>query len=64
MAEERLSRESFIHMAKMLGFDTEDPHMDDLYLWVEQVLKGIEPLDELETKGVEPALNFAPWQEE
>ena len=64
MTRPELKWDTFIQMAGMLGLDPEDPHMEDLYPWVKQVLRAIEPLEELNVNGVEPALGFAPGQEE
>ena len=64
MGQQGLDRDSFIKMAGILGFDPDDPHLDELYPWVEQVLKAVEPLDELDLKGVEPDMHFHPGGEE
>ena len=47
-----LDRETFLYLASSLGFDKDDPHLDDLYPGVLTVLETIEPLDDLKLKGV------------
>jgi hypothetical protein len=56
--------DTFIHTARALGLDTDDPHMRELYPWVEQVLGATEALNELDVKGVAPALAFETGQED
>ena len=47
----------------MNGLNPEDPRMEDLYDGVTSLLKGLEPLDELELADVDPALTFVPFEE-
>ena len=47
-------------MAHALGFDREDPHLDELYPWVLTVLEAIAPLDDLQLDGVPPGLGVDP----
>ncbi len=61
--ERRLSRETFLRMAELAGLDSKDPHMQELYYYVQNVLRGIAPLDELDLTNVEPIMVFAPSQE-
>ncbi len=61
--ERRPSRETFLRMAEMEGLDTKDPHMEELYPFVQSVLQSIVPLDELDLTQVEPAMVFIPGQE-
>ncbi len=64
MAEKnKLSKEEFLSMAKAAGFDTQDPHMDDLFLYVQDLLPGIKSIYELDLSGIEPAAVFMPSRE-
>jgi hypothetical protein len=41
MAEKsELGKEAFLSMAKTFGLDTDDPHIEDLYAYVQKVLKN------------------------
>ena len=60
-----LGKESFKQLAKIiLGADPGDPHLDEVYPWVQGLLKDIAPLEELNLEAVEPDLIFAPCKEE
>ena len=50
----------FLNMAKALGFDPDDPHLDDVYPWVERILESLKPLDELDLEDVQLEPYFAP----
>ena len=61
---EELSKEAFLQMAQFHGLDPGDEaHMEGLYVWVKDVLKATEPLEELDLKDVDPDLLFVPGQE-
>ncbi|MEK7777000.1 MAG: hypothetical protein AAB303_00020 [Chloroflexota bacterium] len=62
--ERRLSKETFLRIAELAGLDTKTPHMEELYPFVQNVLQGIAPLDELDLTQVEPAMVFIPGQEQ
>ncbi len=65
MPKEKLDKDSFKQLAKIiLGTDPDDPHLDEVYPWVQGMLQGIAPLDELDLSGVEPDLLFTPGEEE
>ena len=55
-----LSREAFLRMAESVGLDIQDPHMEALYTYVQNVLKSVEPLDELDLDDMEPDFQFVP----
>jgi hypothetical protein len=64
MAEKNgLSKEDFLSMAKAAGFDIEDPHMDELYRYVQDLLPGLKGIHELDLTGTEPATIFVPSRE-
>ncbi len=58
-----MNKEIFLEIARMHGLNPEDPRMEDLYDGVTNLLKGLEPLDELELADVDPALTFVPFEE-
>ncbi len=61
MATQReLSKEAFLYLAKQAGLDTTDPHMEELYPYVVNVLASIEPLAQIDVSGFEPEMAFAP----
>ena len=64
MAHKRLDRESFVQVAVLHGFDPADPHLDELYPWVESTLNAVEPLEKLDVTGVEPDVHFHPGTQE
>ncbi len=49
-----LSMEAFLRMAEAAGMDVKDPHIEDLYAYVQGVLQGVAPLRRLDLSGVEP----------
>ena len=55
-----LSRDAFLRMAESVGLDIQDAHMEELYFFVQNVLKSIEPLDELDLSNMEPDFQFVP----
>lgn len=60
MAAAGLDRQMFLNMAKALGFDPDDPHLDDVYPWVGRVLESLKPLDDLDLEDVQLEPYFAP----
>ena len=63
MPTPELSKEAFLHMAQVYGLDPKAPYMDDLYVWVKNNFKALEPLDDLDLTDVDPDLTFIPGQE-
>jgi hypothetical protein len=49
-----LDRETFFRIAEGAGLKTGDPHLDELYRYVRDVLPGLRGIDELDLKDVEP----------
>ncbi len=62
-AENLLTREAFLYLAKEAGLDTASAHMDELYPYVLNVLAGIQSLKELDVSGAEPDMAFIPPRE-
>jgi len=58
-----LSNEMFLSIAKASGLDTRDPHMDELYAFVQKVLPALRIIDRLDLTDVEPLATFIPSKE-
>ncbi len=59
MAEKTvLSKEGFLSMAKIAGLDIQDPHMEELYRYVLDLLPGLKSINDLDLTGIEPASIF------
>ena len=50
-------------MAEQMGLDPNAARMEQLYPYVQNILKGIAPLDELDLTDVEPDMLFTPEEE-
>ena len=61
-SESPLNRESFNYLARAAGLDTDDPHMDELFPYVQNALAGNERLGNIDTSGYEPDTAFDPAQ--
>lgn len=53
-----LSRETFLKIAEASGLDTRDPHMEDLYAYLQNVLPGLKKIEELDLTSMEPGISF------
>ena len=60
MIRSDISKEVFLAIAENLGFDPKDPHMDDLYPQVCNLMKAAAPIYDLDLTGVEPQTIFSP----
>ena len=49
-----LNREVFLSIAKASGLDTEDPHMEELYSYIQNLLPGLKRIEKLDLRGIEP----------
>ena len=58
-----LSKEMFLSIAKASGFDIGDPHMEELYVFVQKVLPSLRIIDQLDLTDVEPLATFIPTKE-
>ncbi len=61
--ENPLTRENFDYLAGAAGLDLNDPHLDELFSYVQVALAGIEGLAEIDVAGAEPDLAFNPAQQ-
>ena len=55
-----LTREAFIYLAGQAGLDTSDPHLEELFPYVQSVLASLESLQEIDVAGTEPDMAFIP----
>lgn len=51
-----LSRETFLKIAEASGLEVGDPHMEELYAYLQNVLPGLKRVDELDLSIMEPAM--------
>lgn len=56
----KLRRETFLSMAKDFGLDINDPHIEELYAYVQKVLPTLKCIEELDLKGIEPVFLLIP----
>jgi len=59
----KLSKETFLSIAKASGLDTEDPHMVELYAYVQNVFPNFKVSEEFDLTDVEPIMTFIPSKE-
>ncbi len=59
--ENPLTREAFIYLANQAGLDTSDPHLEELYPYVQSVLSSIGSLQDIDVAGTEPDTAFIPF---
>jgi Asp-tRNA(Asn)/Glu-tRNA(Gln) amidotransferase C subunit len=65
MAEKTgLSRKVFLSIAEASGLDIKDPHMKELYSYLQQILPGLRSIEKLDLTGVEPLMPSLPAKEE
>ena len=57
-----LKRDSFNYLAQAAGLDSDDPHMDELFPYVQNALAANERLKSIDTTGYEPDAAFDPAQ--
>lgn len=46
--ENKLSKEVFLYLAKASGLNTDDPHMDQLFAYLEELLPKLKGTDEID----------------
>ncbi len=49
-----LDKKAFLSMAKAFGLDTSDPHMEELYGYVQKILPSLKRIEELDLEDMEP----------
>jgi hypothetical protein len=56
-----LSKEEFLHMARLAGLDHGDAqHMDNLFRYLQDALCGLESINDLDLTSVEPSGVYQP----
>ncbi len=53
-----MSRETFLHIAEASGLDVDDPHMEELFNFVQNILPGLAVVQEMDTTDLDPALVY------
>ena len=52
MGDERgLSKKTFLYIAERAGLDIDDPHIEDLYIYVKMILPRLKGIDESDFDG-------------
>ena len=55
--------EAFLTRAQGAGLDVDDPHMEELYNYLQTILPGLRAIDELDLSGADPATLYLVPQE-
>ena len=58
-----MDREAFLRLAADAGLNTDCPHMDELFSYVQAVLDGLNSLHDLDVAAIEPDMAFEPHRE-
>ena len=59
MADEGgISKDTFLRIAEASGLNVNDPHMEELFAYLQGVLPGLKAIQELDLTDVEPAMVF------
>ena len=54
--EHRLNKDLFISLAKEFGLDINDPHIEELYTYVQKILPTLRRIEELDLTDIEPVM--------
>jgi len=54
----RLDKETFLSMAKVLGLDEEDSHLEKLYTYVEKLFPNFKVAGGMDLTDIEPMLTL------
>jgi hypothetical protein len=61
MAEKtEFQKEVFLSMAKAFGLDIDDPHIEELYAYVQKILPTLKRIEELNLTDMEPVMSLTP----
>ena len=55
-----IDRQTFDFLAKAAGLNVDDPHMEELFPYVQNALTANEGLRNIDTSGFEPDASFEP----
>jgi len=56
LEDNEMDKEAFISMAKGFGLDIKDPHMEELYAYVQKILPILKRIEELDLTDLEPVM--------
>jgi len=56
METTQLNKEFFLSIAKAFGLDIHDPHIEELYTYVQKILPVMKRFEELDLTGMEPVM--------
>ena len=62
-ADNQLDWDTFVNMAQAAGLDVNDPHIHELFDYVQTILPGLKAVHELDLAGVDPAMVYFVPQE-
>jgi Asp-tRNA(Asn)/Glu-tRNA(Gln) amidotransferase C subunit len=54
----RLDKETFLSMAKVLGLDAKDSHLEELYTYVERLFPNFKVAEGMDLTDIEPMLTL------
>ena len=54
--EHRLNKDLFISLAKEFGLDINDPHIEELFAYVQKILPTLKCIEELNLTDIEPVM--------
>ena len=58
-----ISWETFLRMAEASGLDVTDPHMEELYTYLQGVLPPLKAIQEIDLADADPAtVYYPPWE--
>jgi len=56
METTQLNKDFFLSMAKAFGLDIHDPHIEELYTYVQKNVPVLKRFEELDLTGIEPVM--------
>ncbi len=59
----KLDKKTFLSIAKASGLETEDPSIEDLYTYVEDVFPSFKVSEQIDLTNSEPLMVFIPPEE-
>ncbi len=55
MAEKKeLTKEDFLSLARIFGLDINDPHIEELYAYIQKILPTLKRIEDLDVTNMEP----------
>jgi Asp-tRNA(Asn)/Glu-tRNA(Gln) amidotransferase C subunit len=51
-----LEKEAFLSMARAFGLDINDPHIEELYAYVQRIFPALKRIEELDLMDMEPMI--------